>query len=200
MAPALPVERRRALLAVGAAALAVALRAVSAWPYAAALALLPALLAPRDDAGDPLRLRVRPLRTWMPLALLLTVVALPVFATVYGLTRGLDWSPRPLRDLATLPAIARAAVALPEEFFFRGFLQSRLEAWRSAAGRRFPLEIAAASALFALAHLPAQGLAGLATFFPGVLFGFLVWQARTIWGAVLFHAASNLLGFLLAGA
>jgi hypothetical protein len=91
-----------------------------------------------------------------------------------------------------------AAVALPEEVFYRGYVQGRLA---FLFRRRFHLlgadiggHVFAASALFALSHLvtvPAPFR--LAVFFPGLLFGWLRERTGSIVAPALLHAASNVL-------
>jgi membrane protease YdiL (CAAX protease family) len=93
-------------------------------------------------------------------------------------------------------------IALPEEAFFRGFLQTRLDrAWpatRKLLGVPFGASIVASSALFALAHVATQPHpARLAVFFPSLLFGWLRGKTGGIGAAVLFHAACNLLSHTL---
>jgi membrane protease YdiL (CAAX protease family) len=88
-------------------------------------------------------------------------------------------------------------VALPEEFFFRAFLQGGLErlARRKLAlpGARVGWGLPAAAALFALAHLVAQGApAALLVFFPGLVFGWLWARRASLAGPVIFHALCNL--------
>ena len=68
-------------------------------------------------------------------------------------------------------------VALPEEFFYRGYLQTSFLKFfksRSKLEKYAPaLAIALASLCFACAHLPSGNITRLLTFFPGLLFGFL---------------------------
>jgi len=93
-------------------------------------------------------------------------------------------------------------VALPEEYFFRGYVQSRLEGvWPS---RRKLLDVAVgpslvvASVLFALGHLLVDfNPLRLAVFFPALLFGWMRQATGSILAGVLFHAASNLVSELL---
>jgi membrane protease YdiL (CAAX protease family) len=79
-------------------------------------------------------------------------------------------------------------VAIPEEFFFRGYLQGRL---RDAMP---PLAaIALSSLLFGLGHFLVDFDPGrLAVAFPGVLFGLLYERTRSIAPGAVFHAACNL--------
>ena len=84
------------------------------------------------------------------------------------------------------------AIAFPEEFFFRGYLQRKLGGGWGA--------IVSASALFAAAHLlvicvfAGGGACGqnALTFFPSLLMGYLYMRTGTIWSSVLFHFAANI--------
>jgi membrane protease YdiL (CAAX protease family) len=87
-------------------------------------------------------------------------------------------------------------VALPEEFFYRGYLQARLrDAWPH--GRRF-LGISWGPAfwvtqvLFALGHLAEPHPWRLGVFFPSLLFGWLKERSGTVVPSTIFHALSNL--------
>ncbi|MBI2500959.1 MAG: CPBP family intramembrane metalloprotease [Deltaproteobacteria bacterium] len=80
-------------------------------------------------------------------------------------------------------------VALPEEFFFRGWLQPLL------SQKLKPLAaIVVTSLLFAFSHSVIQ-LAWwhFAIFFPGLVFGWLREKTGAITASVLFHTISNLL-------
>ena len=89
-------------------------------------------------------------------------------------------------------------VALPEELFYRGYLQTRLQ---QLFGRRLVIfggdvgpAVLVTSAVFALGHLiaiPAPGR--LAVFFPSLLFGWLRDRTGSIVPGIVFHALSNLL-------
>ena len=94
-------------------------------------------------------------------------------------------------------AVQVVVVALPEELCFRGCILGLLE-------RRFPprvrvlgggigLALVLSSAAFALIHLPKAGdPRALATFFPGLLFGWMRSATGSIAGSVVAHAASNI--------
>lgn len=86
-------------------------------------------------------------------------------------------------------------VALPEEFFYRGYLQTAFLKFFKERSMRFApaLAIVCASVCFALVHLPSGGLARLLTFFPGLLFGFLRFKSGGLLGAILCHAACNMM-------
>jgi membrane protease YdiL (CAAX protease family) len=95
-------------------------------------------------------------------------------------------------------------VALPEEFFYRGYLQPRLQRWpaMSATIIRFVgLQVTTAnvltSALFGIAHFMVGGNPlRLAVFFPSLLFGALRDRTGTIATPLLFHAFCNILAHL----
>ncbi len=97
----------------------------------------------------------------------------------------LSWPP----DLFMTVLGQLLVVALPEEFFFRGFLQGVL------AERFRPLSaVVLSSLLFALGHLLVGFDPGtLAVFFPGLFFGLLRARTGSILAGTLFHASCNLL-------
>jgi len=93
-------------------------------------------------------------------------------------------------------------VAFPEELFYRGYLQTRLQ---QIMGRRLVIfggdvgpAVIVTSAVFALGHLIAIPAASrLAVFFPSLLFGWLRDRTGSIIPGIVFHALSNLLLALL---
>ena len=92
-------------------------------------------------------------------------------------------------------------VALPEEFFYRGYLQTRLrDAWpegKPFAGARLGRAFWVTQVLFALGHL-AQGLPfRTAVFFPALIFGWMRERTGSVVGAALLHALCNLLVIVL---
>lgn len=104
----------------------------------------------------------------------------------------LSWS------LAEFCLVQLLVVALPEELFFRGFLLGLLE-------KRFPPKrrlfgggvgwaLVLSSAAFALIHLPKDGDPRvLATFFPGLLFGWMRSRTKSIVSSTVTHGFSNIL-------
>ncbi len=92
-------------------------------------------------------------------------------------------------------------VALPEEFFYRGYLQTRLrDAWpkgRLFFGVRLGPAFWVTAILFALGHLAIFQVWRLGVFFPALLFGFLREKTGTVMGAALLHACCNLLMLVL---
>jgi membrane protease YdiL (CAAX protease family) len=101
-------------------------------------------------------------------------------------------------DLALRVAAQLLVVALPEELFYRGFMQT---AWAGAGTGRTVRVLGAqlgpgflgTQILFALGHLVVLQPWRLGTFFPGLLFGWLRARTGDLAAPVLFHALSNLL-------
>lgn len=90
------------------------------------------------------------------------------------------------------------AIALPEELFFRGYLQRRFEklwpARRRLFGTPFGMAIIVSSAVFALAHFAGEyNPMRLGPFFPSLLFGLLRTRTNRIVAPVAYHAFCNLL-------
>lgn len=88
-------------------------------------------------------------------------------------------------------------IALPEEFFFRGYLQTQVDRVYGRPyeflGARWGVGLPAAAALFAACHVPYGGLVRLIVFFPGLFYGWLRARTDTILVPTFYHAASNLL-------
>jgi membrane protease YdiL (CAAX protease family) len=88
-------------------------------------------------------------------------------------------------------------IALPEEAFYRGYLQSALdEAWRPRVrvlGAELGPSILVTSALFAAGHLTTEfNIGRLAVFFPALAFGWLRARTRGVGAGIVFHALCNL--------
>ncbi len=96
-------------------------------------------------------------------------------------------------------------VALPEEFFYRGYLLGRLNdiftSRFSLLGVKVGVGFILQAVLFALGHYLIDFNPGrLAVFFPALVFGWLGLKRGTIVAPILFHAASNIfMEFLRAG-
>ena len=89
-------------------------------------------------------------------------------------------------------------VGLPEELFFRGFLLAKLEQRfppkRRVLGGGIGLALVLSALAFALIHLPKEGdPRALATFFPGLLFGWMRSATGSILAPTITHGASNIL-------
>jgi membrane protease YdiL (CAAX protease family) len=93
-------------------------------------------------------------------------------------------------------------VGLPEELFFRGFLLGKLEqrfppTWRLWGGG-VGLALVLSALAFALIHLPKDGdPRALATFFPGLLFGWMRSATGSILASTIAHGCSNILARVL---
>ncbi len=86
-----------------------------------------------------------------------------------------------------------AYVALPEEFFFRGYLQGQIDEKRDGS-----LPIFFSAATFALAHVIVSGnLRRFEVFFPGLLFAWFRRRTKAIWVPILAHSACNVIFYLL---
>jgi uncharacterized protein len=93
-------------------------------------------------------------------------------------------------------------IALPEEAFYRGYLQSRLdEAWPprwQILGVRVGPGLLAGAAIFAAGHIvTVQVPARLAVFFPALVFGWLRARTGGIGASVGFHAFCNVYSQIL---
>ncbi|AKU90673.1 myxosortase MrtX [Vulgatibacter incomptus] len=89
-------------------------------------------------------------------------------------------------------------VALAEEFFYRGYLQTRLvHAFGKGSLRLLGVQVGAAfwltQLLFAVGHLGELHPWRLSVFFPAILFGWLRERTGSIGAGVIVHAFSNLL-------
>jgi hypothetical protein len=104
---------------------------------------------------------------------------------------------------AMMAAAQLVVVALPEELFFRGYIQGRLEdAWPptwNLFGARVGVAWLVGSVMFAFGHyfvtFEPQMLTRL---FPGLVFGWMFARTRSILAGTIFHAACNLLMEVLA--
>jgi len=128
------------------------------------------------------------------------------------------WQPRGAFSLQVDPIEALnevfgqlVIIALPEEAFYRGYLQSRLDAalpgfgWRKdASGASVPVRLRVLGAsigpallltslIFAAGHFATiRQPARLAVFFPSLLFGWLRCRTGGVGAGIAFHAACNL--------
>jgi membrane protease YdiL (CAAX protease family) len=132
-------------------------------------------------------------------ALLLMALAFPLFWLGYRAfwhTRALFFFRLPAAFLDEIAGQV-VVIALPEEAFFRGYLQSALDRawpprWRILGADLGPGWLVAA-AIFAVGHyLTIHHPARLAVFFPALVFGWLRKRSRGIGASLLFHAACNL--------
>jgi membrane protease YdiL (CAAX protease family) len=115
-----------------------------------------------------------------------------------SLVFSLNWPPMLLQEILTQIIV----VAMPEELFYRGFLQGTfLKTWtpkRFIFGLPVGRAIILTNSIFALGHL-VSGFSPvrLLTFFPGLLFSWIVFKRHNLLSAIIFHASCNLLGQIL---
>jgi membrane protease YdiL (CAAX protease family) len=169
----------------------------------------------RDEYPEDYGARTEGWQRSLRLFLILSAITLPLYAAGFflyaKLSHSLPWevarslSPyRPRADIAfRLPrrfplhvVDQLLVVALPEEFFYRGYLQQRLELQfgegRPILGIRAGRAFLLTQVLFALGHLVEPYPWRLAVFFPALLFGWLRKRSQTLLAGVLYHAACNL--------
>ena len=173
------------------------------------------------DYGVPLH-GLRDGRTWRAfgrgalVALGVAAVVFPLFAAVFvgwaellprlpaGFARAVaPYAGRPHfvfrlpAGFAVLAVVQLLVVALPEEMFYRGWMQT---AWARTApergvrvlGARLGRGFLATQLLFAAGHLVVLQPWRLGTFFPGLLFGWLRERTGNVAAPVVLHALSNL--------
>ncbi len=142
----------------------------------------------------------------LAVALAVVAVVFPLYAVGYYFWTGPTASfqlvlPPGLLNLALAQLVV---VSLPEEAFFRGYLQTALTDLESRRLRILGVELAPVAwllqaVLFAAIHfLVEPNLARLSVFFPGLLFGWLRAWRGGIGAAIAVHAMSNLYSEILA--
>jgi len=114
--------------------------------------------------------------------------------TPYGVSHGFHWrAPDGLLDKVG----GNIAIALGEEFFYRGYVQSLLERAYPPRFRLWGVPFGRAAfqqtLLFAAGHLLTPQPNRLMTFFPGLLFTWMAVRCGRVLPAAIVHAASNLL-------
>jgi hypothetical protein len=152
---------------------------------------------PAFDLG----LRRPPLRQSLWLVLLWILVSYPPFYLVWGLVQlrylGRTFHLELPPDFHNVVLFQLLGIALPEEVFFRGYLQDRLNhvfgrPWRLWGAELGP-GLFLTALLFMLCHLLlAVNWVRVAIFFPALLFGWMRERTGSLLAPVLFHALSNL--------
>lgn len=171
---------------------------------AAAQLYVPILLIGRR-AGlsyESLGLRRGDLRRDLLLCLALCLITIVPFAVLHHFWQTLVgqrvlW-PRWPHGIGTKLLTQIFLVALPEELFFRGYLQRRMEllwpARRRLFGVPFGRAIVLASAVFALGHFLGEYRPDrLGPFFPALVFGLLRTRTNSLVAPILYHAFCNVL-------
>lgn len=133
-------------------------------------------------------------------ATVIAVVFLPYVLGHYLLAHwcsGADFRLRLPADFPRSVADQVLLIGLPEEFFFRGYLQTEFDRVRGRPyrflGAQWGIGLPIAAALFAACHVVNGGLPRLIVFFPGLLYGWLRARTETILVPAFYHAGSNLL-------
>jgi membrane protease YdiL (CAAX protease family) len=138
-------------------------------------------------------------------ALLLAAIFYPPFWLGYLAW----WKPRHAFIAAALPSLADDVlgqlfvIALPEEAFYRGYLQTAFDdafkrRWRLLGADVGP-GLLISAALFALGHFLTEVHPNrLAVFFPALVFGWLRSRTKGVGAGVAFHALCNLFAAYLA--
>jgi hypothetical protein len=138
-------------------------------------------------------------------ALLVAAIIFPLFWLGYLWW----WQPRGPFVPAPVPSVwddvvgQLLVIALPEEAFYRGYLQTSLdEAWKprfKVLGAYVGPGLFVASALFAVGHLLTEtNPERLAVFFPALVFGWLRAKTGGVGASIVFHAMCNLFAAYLA--
>ncbi len=96
-------------------------------------------------------------------------------------------------------------VAVAEEVFFRGYVQSNtLRLINAVMARRRMLQrwvsIVISAACFAAAHMIVQGqIISVLTFLPGLVLGWLFIRTKSLLAPILFHGLANMSYYVMAG-
>lgn len=163
------------------------------WPYVISLSAVLMLSVPfilKTDMSD-LRWDLRGVIVGIAVSIVILLIYIAVLAG-YGLYSGKSLAFNKLSYSFILMQLL--LVALPEEVFFRGYLQQRLG--NTIKG------IIAVSLLFALGHFVTLCLGGdhglpvcsqaVLTFFPSLVMGYIYMTTGTLWASVIFHFLANL--------
>jgi membrane protease YdiL (CAAX protease family) len=188
---------------------------------AAVFLLLPQIMLRRRGADiEHYGFTTRPRKLGLILFAVSTGLVLPIFIGGFALyNRALcfwhpQWAPascfRILHphfklppDFLLLCAAQLIVIALPEELFFRGYIQGRLEQafppTKTFLGAKLGVAWLLTAALFGVGHFLVTFEPQMLTrFFPGLIFGWMFARTRSILAGTLFHATCNLLMEVLA--
>ena len=174
-----------------------------AWIYAPVLVLI---RTRRDFDAYALTLRDWP--RGVRLALAAASVVLPLFCAGYFALHGFGdgrWIASPLRWRFVRDAASQVlVVAYPEEIFFRGYMQTRLNDLFvrrvRVLGTPLSASVVVTSALFAVGHFVIHpDPSRLAVFFPSLVFGWLRERSGSVVASGLFHGLCNVTVLLLEG-
>lgn len=104
----------------------------------------------------------------------------------------------PFPNLINASLFQLLLIALPEEFFFRGYFQSAIDKVFTARRRFLGVNLGwgwiITAAVFAFSHtMVSYQWWHFSIFFPALLFGYLRLRTGSITAPILFHAASNVI-------
>jgi len=197
--PASPVERGwilvETLLATALTLyLAVRLERLSVWLFLPLAFLLIGWRRPEELGLEP---RFRP--PGIVTHLLIVFVLFAAYAVGHIAVARLGWGavfePRLPRDLGWLAVHQLLAISLPEETFFRGYVQGRLNRafgrGRSVFGATVGVGLWIQAGLFALCHLATGDWTRLRVFFFALFAGWLRERTGSIAAPVVYHAVAN---------
>lgn len=136
------------------------------------------------------------LRSLAETVILAAVTLFPFYFVFFQIFEPVGWVCSAPQNTFRLVFIQVALVSIPEEFFFRGWLQTDLE---ENLGRRWKILGAElgpgwliATLLFGAAHIAADFTPDrLLVFFPGLLFGWLRARTKSIAFPVVLHTLYN---------
>ena len=146
---------------------------------------------------------------WKIFGLTTFITLVPYFLVLYFFQSGefnLNNVPN-WRDLFSQTVFQVLIVALPEEFFFRGYLQTRIAELPQYSRKNFRFlktnfvgglfPVLLSNSLFACIHLFGNlNPLRLLTFFPGLIFAFLWARTGNLTVVILYHALCNLVLFI----
>jgi len=168
------------------------MRFIFPWPYVITVSAVLMLTLPFILKSDMRDLMWDPKGVLVGLAVSIVLLLLYVAVLVgYGMYKGLSLELNFLSYSFVLTQLL--LVALPEEVFFRGYLQYKLG--NNIKG------IVIVSLLFALGHFVTLCIGGgyniavcsqaVLTFFPSLVMGYLYFRTKTLWASILFHFLAN---------
>lgn len=117
------------------------------------------------------------------------------FVLWWSPTRAFQWPAPPGVDLVLTQLLG---IAVPEEMFYRGYVQTALDdafpSWRfQVLGATLGAGVLLGSLIFAVGHFATHAHAArLTVFFPSLVFGWLRARTGGVGASVFFHAACNL--------
>ena len=163
------------------------------WPYVTSVAALLMLSVPIITGSGTSRLR------WdtrgILIGLAVSAVLLLIYAGALALIAVFSGKSLSIRMLSyTFILVQLLLVALPEEVFFRGYLQDKLG--NNIKG------VIIVSLLFAIGHFITLCIGGthnlsvcsqaILTFFPSLVMGYLYLVTGTLWASIIFHFLANI--------